>query len=182
MSAPSRHRGDSVTPSAREKPTGTGIDGPPPTEIRRTLHDCMHKAHSAFKSAYMLDSNNTLPTHKYATTSACGVLRARRTCAVTRRSTHSASTACDRTMRAPVSRPPPERLFMRSSSVCVTNCCAAPTVPKRPGCRPHRVSGGWPQGDIASQSVRKMCEGWEAAHLLPLHADVDLGAARGQRI
>jgi hypothetical protein len=112
LSARSRHsEAIRFTPSARRTPARPAprTDGPP-TEIRRTLHDCMHKAHSAFKSSYILDSNNTLPTHKYATTSACGVLRARRTCAVTRRSTHSASTACDRTMRAPVRarrHPPP---------------------------------------------------------------------------
>eukprot|EP00966_Prymnesium_polylepis_P080293 1859983-Prymnesium_polylepis.1 len=44
----------------------------------------------------------------------------------TRRSTHSASTACDRTVRAPASRPPPERLFMRSPSAWPTG------VPLRP--------------------------------------------------
>ena len=32
---------------------------------------------------------------------------------------------------------------------------------------------------VASQSVRKVYEEWEAAHMLPLHADVDLGATRG---
>ena len=35
---------------------------------------------------------------------------------------------------------------------------------------------------MASQSVQKVCEEWEAAHLLSLHADVDLGVTRGQRV
>ena len=35
---------------------------------------------------------------------------------------------------------------------------------------------------VRRESVRKVCAGCEATHLLPLHADVDLGAARGQRV
>ena len=41
----------------------------------------------------------------------------------------------------------------------------------------HRVSIGQ-----AHRRAAKVGEGWEAAHLLPLHADVDLGATRGQRV
>jgi hypothetical protein len=95
---------------------------------------------------------------------------------------HALSEHCMRPHNARSCEPSAARAAVHALFERVANWRAAPTVPKRPGCRPHRVSGGWPQGDIASQSVRKMCEGWEAAHLLPLHADVDLGAARGQRV
>ena len=242
MSARSRHsEAIRFTPSARRTPARPAprTDGRP-TEIRRTLHDCMHKAHSAFKSSYILDSNNTLPTHKYATTSAFGVLRARRTCAVTRRSTHSASTACDRTMRAPVRarrHPPPpcsgpasgpgpappgprglprgglprhlpvgaathqgatapsERLNRTTGSIILAKTCSpsraanhqAALVSVRRSPRPERRNGTIRRRaesvrGVRRESVRKVCAGCEATHLLPLHADVDLGAARGQRV
>ena len=124
LSAPSRHREAIPLLPARYRIPLTG-DRPfcPPTEIRRTLHDCMHKAHS---KVHIFDSNNALPTHKYATTSACGVLRARRTHVPSPDAARTASTACDRTVRAPVTRPPPERLCMRCLSACPTG------VPLRP--------------------------------------------------
>ena len=95
---------------------------------------------------------------------------------------HALSKHCMRPHNARSCEPSAARAALYALFERVANWRAAPTVPKRPGCRPRRVSGGWLQGDMASQSVRKMCEGWEAAHLLPLHADVDLGAVRGQGV
>ena len=243
LSARSRHsEAIRFTPSARRTPARPAprTDGRP-TEIRRTLHDCMHKAHSAFKSSYILDSNNTLPTHKYATTSACGVLRARRTCAVTRRSTHSASTVhataqcallcVHGAIRRPRAQAPPldpaQPLQGRGASLeaaCPDTSQSAlprtkePPLPPRDSTgRPARSSwrrhvhqveqliiklrsylyGGLPGPErrngtirrraesvrgVRRESVRKVCAGCEATHLLPLHADVDIGAARGQRV
>ena len=102
------------------------------------------------------------------------------TCAVTRRSPHSKH--CMRPHSARSCDPSAARAAVHALFERVPNWRASPTVPKRPGCRLRRVNGGWPQGDVVSQSVQKVCEEREAAHLLPLHADVDLGAARVQRV
>ena len=87
---------------------------------------------------------------------------------------------CRERARALHARAPDQRADHTRCSRCPRRC--VPCSWTRRCARALSCDRGSTRSVVASQSVQKVCEEWVAAHLLSLHADVDLGATRGQRV